>query len=673
MIEPMLPETIELDPADLEVEGSDGVGRKSRIPWVRVFSLSRAPSATSGWYLVYLFAADGSSVFLSLNQGTTRPERGQFTNRPADFLADRVEWARQLLGDALNDVSGQDEIRLQDSGNLGSGYERGNVWAIEYPFEDIPSETDLQRDLAAFVGLLSVIYSNDTLTDAKPPVHGQRPSVKDSRAFVAWMRDWYGPDLVESRSTAEQEARDLLDEAAGRMTKEQALQLGRFFNRGVWQGIMKHNRFSPAFVGATMEKVIDQLELFNEWTQRLWTASYDDALKGVDQILKDKEVFPGAGRSYPTMLMYLRDPSKFCIWLQSTHTGLAAMTGFPYAKTRQGGSERYLKYCETALAFAKEHDLAPQEIDAILSEAARTPKTKPLKATAAGTSKPITVPLPAARPSLLEVAQRTYIAVDQLEEWLRLVQGRKKQALFYGPPGTGKTFVASQLAGLIAENNAAIETVQFHPSFSYEDFVEGLRPILSKPGSVGFEIKDGIFKTFCDKARRADGMHVLIVDEINRADLGSVLGELMLLLEYRDRQVELPYSRESFSIPENLVLLATMNTADRSLALVDYALRRRFHALEMQPSRDVLAAYLQGKGEDAEVALEFYDLVQARISSRDFAPGHSYWMLENPSTADLYLMWKYELHPYLAEYWFEHRSQLDDLDREVGKLLAEEA
>jgi hypothetical protein len=182
-----------------------------------------------------------------------------------------------------------------------------------------------------------------------------------------------------------------------------------------------------------------------------------------------------------------------------------------------------------------------------------------------------------------------------------------------------------------------------------------------------------VFKQFCEDARKSEATHVFIIDEINRAELGAVLGEMMLLLEYRvTKSVLLPYSQERFSVPHNVVVLATMNTADRSLALVDFALRRRFHAFQLLPSREVLSAHL-GQGESADLVLRFFDLVQLAVDNPDFAPGHSYWMGDDATAAGLFRIWRYELLLYLTEYWFEHRSRLDYLTTSVTKMLAEEA
>jgi MoxR-like ATPase len=276
--------------------------------------------------------------------------------------------------------------------------------------------------------------------------------------------------------------------------------------------------------------------------------------------------------------------------------------------------------------------------------------------------------------TLEQLIADTLLPVDQLEEWIALLRGPKKQAILYGPPGTSKTWIATRLALHLAGDSDRVATVQFHPSFSYEDFIEGLRPETGREAGIAYEIRPGVFQEYCDRARtHLNETYVFVIDEINRADLGSVLGELMHLLEYRGTSIQLPYSKRRFSIPNNLILLATMNTADRSLALVDFALRRRFHAFPLPPDGKILAQFLERAGSDPTLALRFFELVQERVGRTDFAPGHSYWMLEDPSAAALQLVWRYELRPYLEEFWFENRSRLEELERDVAQMLAEEA
>ena len=172
-----------------------------------------------------------------------------------------------------------------------------------------------------------------------------------------------------------------------------------------------------------------------------------------------------------------------------------------------------------------------------------------------------------------------------------------KQVILYGPPGTSKTYYAKGLAFAIANDPNNIEFVQFHPSYSYEDFVEGIFPEVDKEtGQITFKIEDKIFKKLCKEAEsNPDKNYVLIIDEINRADLSKVFGEIFSALEYRKEVVKLLYSRESFTIPTNLYIIGTMNTLDKSTVDIDFALMRRFKFFEVSPNAEVLRKVLKKK------------------------------------------------------------------------------
>lgn len=484
--------------------------------------------------------------------------------------------------------------------------------------------------------------------------------------LVESVRRTAGPEMVSSRSSAEADARALLDQSAGRMTEDEALLLGRLFNTGTWHGTMKYSRFAPAFHGATMKKLISDLDLFNRWTRELWSADEEVALNALDTIARDRAALPGAGRSYPSMLLYLRDPQRYIVWMKATVKGLRTLTAGSSTYSRDEGRRGFERFCEAVGDLRTRFGLAPQETDAVLWAAAKREASP--RSTRAQPPPPPDQP-----PTLRALADETSITVDELETWVDLLgKTGKRQALFYGPPGTGKTFVAERLALYLAGSAERVTTVQFHPSYSYEDFIEGLRPDPSSDG-IRYVVRPGVFSEFCERARAVpEATFVFVVDEINRADLGSVLGELMLLLEYRGKTVPLPYSKRTFSVPPNVILLATMNTADRSLAVVDFALRRRFHTIQVLPSRQVLQANLRGR-DGADLALQMFDLVQRKVADDDSRPGHSYFLVEDLSVDGLFKVWTYELRPYLAEFWFEHPGRLDELDREVSGLLAEEA
>jgi len=454
------------------------------------------------------------------------------------------------------------------------------------------------------------------------------------------------------------------------MSREQAIRFGELLNEHKKATVVRHDRFAPAFVGASLAKVTEDLETFNQRVELLWTGDDEAALRALDETLRNRTLFPGAGSSLPSVLMYLRDPDRYAVWITATINGLRQLTG-DVSPSKSGGQESYLQFCEQVRRFREKYGLAPQEVDAILARPPLPPPSSP---------RPPAETAVVADVSVEALAAACSLPVEEVEEWVSLLRGPKRQAVFYGPPGTGKTHVAGLLADHLAGSAERVRTVQFHPSYSYEDFVEGLRPELGKESGaqLSYVVRPGLFRELC-RAAWADRDHtyVLVIDELNRADLGSVLGELMLLLEYREKvSVELPYSQDRFSIPENLIVLATMNTADRSLALVDFAMRRRFHAIELRPNRVVLQLHLTARfgAEAAGPALSFFDHVQEAVGvGSAFAPGHSYWMVEDPSAQELGRVWKYEIRPYLEEFWFENPERVSQLGIEIEQLIVEQA
>ena len=188
--------------------------------------------------------------------------------------------------------------------------------------------------------------------------------------FIEKLQGVYGSELVPSRRAAEQDARALLDSGAGEMSADDALTLGRYLNTGTWAGREHHNRFSPMFHGATMQKLTADMDQFNEVTAQLWKGDQGIALDTLDRIYKDPSFLPGAGRSYPSILMYLRDPEGFAIDFNATHDGLVALSGIELPD-RSAGKDGYLAFCEEVAKLRDQQGLAPQEVDAILAAAYR--------------------------------------------------------------------------------------------------------------------------------------------------------------------------------------------------------------------------------------------------------------------------------------------------------------
>ena len=255
-----------------------------------------------------------------------------------------------------------------------------------------------------------------------------------------------------------------------------------------------------------------------------------------------------------------------------------------------------------------------------------------------------------------QLAQELLIDRLWLNETIDLLR-EKRQLILYGPPGTGKTFLAQALAGYLADaTGGGYQLVQFHPSYSYEDFFEGFRPTPGDHGgTISFQLEPGPFKMLAQQAAAHPGQaHILVIDEINRANLAKVFGELYFLLEYRDREVSLQYSpKESFQLPDNLYVIGTMNTSDRSIALVDAAMRRRFNwqALfpDQPPVKDLLRRWLKAHNLD-ERAASLLDALNARIEGKDGKVGPSYLMTER-ARDDLGIrrIWEHQILPLLEE------------------------
>jgi MoxR-like ATPase len=275
-----------------------------------------------------------------------------------------------------------------------------------------------------------------------------------------------------------------------------------------------------------------------------------------------------------------------------------------------------------------------------------------------------------------------FMSADELAHLLALLR-RKKNLILQGPPGVGKTFAAERIAYALlgARDTSRVQRVQFHPSYGYEDFIQGIRP---RKGGM-FELQDGAFLKFCDRAERdPERPHVFLIDEINRGDLSKILGEAMMLIEPDKRGAALPLMYEpdrTFSIPKNVFVIGTMNTADRSISLVDYALRRRFVFHDLRPgfATDAFANHLTKCARPAALIARIRDRVtelnreiaaDTRNLGAGYEIGHSYFC--GVGQAEEAEQWfadivTYEIEPLLREYWID---QPDRLKKAVEKLRA---
>ncbi len=240
-----------------------------------------------------------------------------------------------------------------------------------------------------------------------------------------------------------------------------------------------------------------------------------------------------------------------------------------------------------------------------------------------------------------------------------------RNLLLYGPPGTGKTYTASMIAAALTgepepSDDGLFRILQFHPSYAYEDFVQGLRPDLTRSG-IHYRVDPGPLRRICDEASEdPDHFYVLVIDEINRGDPARIFGEALLALEYRGKAISLPIGT-SLVIPPNLVVLGTMNSVDRSIALMDYALRRRFGFVYLAPDLDVVRKHFPGS-KAAKRAIEAVGQLNRWLENRvgrEHVIGHSF--LLNPAyPADerrsLSVLWDMDIRPLLEEYLFHDRN-----------------
>lgn len=269
-----------------------------------------------------------------------------------------------------------------------------------------------------------------------------------------------------------------------------------------------------------------------------------------------------------------------------------------------------------------------------------------------------------------------FITEDRYDE-IKNVLERKSNIILQGTPGVGKTFMAKRLAySLMGEkNDKRIEMIQFHQSYSYEDFIFGYQPT-----ATSFELKPGIFYSFCKKAEKdLEHEYFFIIDEINRGNLSKIFGELLMLIENdkRGQKITLSHTQESFTVPSNIYIIGMMNTADRSLAIVDYALRRRFSMINVKPAFEHpnFKQNLIDNGCDNDFADKVIakfvalnkEIADDAALGEGFTIGHSYFCnVKDLNESTFKEIVEYDIKPILEEYWFDDRSKAE---QKVSELL----
>ena len=452
--------------------------------------------------------------------------------------------------------------------------------------------------------------------------------------------------IISDRMKAEEPARRLMEERIGSMTPDD---IGKFLDLVCTtefrdDGTPVSNRFGMAMRGQLKNRLMNNPDHFNKWIEPLWRLPDSEVLHHL-QLLWDAGELSGAGSSLPSVVLYLRDPERYGIWVSFMQKALEAVGFDSPGKFRSATA--YAAFNNQLHRFREIYSIPPSGLDLVLWHIDTQYHQRPQSG-----NEPITIE---------GLVEKTGFSAQLLSQWISGLE-RKGQAILYGPPGTGKTFAANAVADyLVSQGNGEKEIVQFHPAYNYEDFIQGIRPETNEEGTmVTYPVRAGHFLEFCRKAEEhGDDPCVLIIDEINRANLARVFGELMYLLEYRKQSIRLAGSTEPFSIPENVYIIGTMNTADRSIALVDHALRRRFAFIPLHPNFDVLRSYHRRMktGFDPEPLIEELRRVNEGINDPHYELGISYF-LQRTSADELESIWRMEIEPYLEEYFFDQPQKM---------------
>jgi MoxR-like ATPase len=578
LIEVDIPEMIATaTPGMFDVRGRTRMGEVADVPWVALFPSGDVPSAKRGIYVVYLFASNGSRVYLSLNQGTEEVRGG------AAALRKRALDIRAVVGVRADLLT---EIDLASDNQRPKRYEAANAYAVQYRSGQIPDAETLRRDLDRFLELLSkVLQSAIQFHPDREPVHllvkwsaeRNRATIEDHRAVVRAKGAVWWAKFGTPGTTAISDARLTV------------------IRRQVHDGIETH------------------CYLYRKG--EVWRTTLEEITTDPAQV--QAELLPGYyDTSECNLFVRLRD------------------------------------FQQLEPDWPLEHLTLVTNPDPLAIVGALGNQTSPLSVYER--LQPMPEPAPKEELTIEWLERETLLPRAELQEMLVTLE-RRPQIILAGPPGTSKTWIATRLARYLTQGESlAYRVLQFHPSYGYEEFVEGLRPA-AEGGAIVFRREDGAVLRMVDQIEAAGQPHVLVLDEMNRANLPRVFGELMYLLEYRDEPLDLLYT-QGFSLPGNLVFIGTMNTADRSIRSIDIALRRRFEVFECPPSRRILERFYRKAGNEVPDLLDGFDRLNQRLQElldRHHTIGHSFFMADPMTAQRLRAVWRRQLAPLLEEYFFD--------------------
>ena len=572
--------------------GRTGMGTRAEVPWIGVYPSDSDASARTGFYAVFLFAADGSTVYLSLNQATERLRGG---TKP---LEKRVLDLRSAADIPPNTNT---EIDLASTASRPKKYEAGSAYAVRYGAGEVPVVEQLQRDLNLVLEYVTTARDRGLEFD---------PVLEPVDLVFKWSADFEAQTVELHRAVADERG-------------------------SVWWG-----RFGggTALSASRLEQLEDQLK---------------------DSIPTHVYLYGGAETVRAELREITADPET---------VDEERLPGY-YSKDQCNLFVRISDFETLDESWLRKHLVLANNPDPSKLPGALGNQTNPLYVFELfSPGEGSNGGAPEEELTIEWLRDRTLWQPSQLEELLEAIDQRG-QVILAGPPGTGKTWVAEHVARFLTQDEPLRRrTVQFHPSYGYEEFVEGIRPTIDRHGVLHFDRVDGVIKQMASEMEGSSAVRVLLVDELNRANIPRVFGELMYLLEYRESDIDLQYSR-GFQLPKNLKIIATMNTADRSIRSIDVALRRRFEIFECPADASVLSRYYEATDRSSDVPslVEGFQALNAELTSkidRHHTIGQSFFMRDTYSSTELSRVWARQIKPLIEDYFFDQEDLVESFTLE---------